>query len=275
MVCLSGGRKLAEKADFCYSISTMMSSESPTESVSNVPWVLFVLGLLWFGSLEFIIRQHRLGLFIAAGMAVAISTYAVVQWRRRTSTNVASLAIMLTVIITLAGMSFAPGIWAQHTVAILSVLLLLLISRLRLRQHDDLRGRTTAYITAFFIWMSWFCLLSASIYLNLNLAWLVVGAGFMTAIAALLVWMESGIPLKHVRRGLLAMAIFGAELFVVLWWLPTTTYVGSAVATTIVALVIQASRHLWKGHWEPGRSRRYFVVGLSVMMLVLLTARWL
>ena len=238
-----------------------------------MPWSLWISTALWLGSVEFTIIDHRNGFFVSMAVAVVLALLALWQWRKKLSTNVAALASGMTMVISLAGVSFAPGWWAQQAVAVVSALLLVFIGQQRLRQHDDLRGRTTAFTTALLIWLSWFSLLSASVFLNIRLGWLVAGGSVVTALAALLVWLETGITFRQSRWGLLALLWLGAELFVVTWWLPTTIYVGSAVATTILALVIQASRHLLRGRWEPGRSRRYLMIGSTITATVLLTAR--
>lgn len=247
----------------------------PDEPASATPWSLWVGTTLWLASLEFAIRNHRIGLFALIAVALILIFVAIWQWRKKTSTSVAALATGLTLIITIAGISFAPGFWPQHVVAIMSASLLIFIGQQRLRQHDDLRGRTTAFTTALLLWLSWFSLLSASIYLDVRLAWLVIGAAVISTLAGWLVWLESGLTWRQCRIGLLAMGWLGAELFVVTWWLPTTTYVGSAVATTILALVIQANRHLLEGRWEPGRAKRYLVIGTTIISVVLLSARWI
>ncbi len=240
-----------------------------------IPWTMIVEVVIWFTALELAIRDHIVGLYIAAGIAVLLFIVSFLQWRRGWSTNVAALASSLIIIATLGGIVFVPGPWPQHAIAALSVVLLWLVGLQRLRIHDDLRGRTMAMVTAVLLWLFWYSLISASIYLNLQLVWMVLAASMISALAALLVWLESGIAFRVFRIGLLVMAWFGAELYIVTWWLPTSILVGSAIATTIMALLIQASRHLWKGYWEPGRSRRYLVVGIVITAILLLTARWI
>lgn len=245
------------------------------EPASQTPWSVWAATVVWLASLEFTISNHRVGLYVTALVAIGLITFAIFQWRQKSATNVAALSSSLTLIISLGGLSFAPGFWPQQIVAIISAMLLLFIGQQRLRQHDDLRGRTTAFTTALLLWLSWFSLLSASIYLDVYLAWLILAAATMTSLAGLLVWLETGISWRQSRLGLMAMFWLGAELFVVTWWLPTTTYVGSSIATTILALVIQANRHLLKDHWESGRAKRYLVIGTVILTMVLLSARWI
>ncbi len=254
----------------------MDDASQPVPHQSTVSGVGFVVpAALWLAGLEMAIRYHRVGLLMAAGIGLVLLAWAAWQWRRKLSNSVVAVATTMLAVTTLGGLSFAAGAWAQQTIIVVSVLTLYLVGQQRQRQHDDLRGRTMAFATALFIWLTWFSFLSASVYLNIRMPWLVLGASIMTAAAAHLVWLESGIDPKKYRWGLLAVAWFGAELFAVTWWLPTSIFVGSAVATTVVALLIQASRHLWKGHWEAGRSRRYVVIGGAIIMVVLLSARWI
>lgn len=248
---------------------------SPAHRPSGIPGTLYFEVAAWLAGLEMAIRYHRIGLMIVGVLALWLIGQSAWRWRRRSSTNVASLATGLIVVTTIAVFSFVSGPWPQHTVALVSVGLLWLTGRQRQRPHDSRRGRTMALTTAVLIWFGWYSLLSASIYLNIQLTWLVMGAGAMTGAAALLVWLESGLNLRPCRWGLLAMVWFGAELWLVTWWLPTSIIVGSVLAATVNALVIQASRHLWAGHWEAGRSRRYLLVGSVVILLTLATARWI
>lgn len=244
------------------------------KSQTIIPWTVIVASVLWLAALEFSISNHTAGLYTAAGVAVMLIGASLWQWRKKWSTNVASSATILIVITTIGAISFVPGGWEQHVVAAVSVVLFWLVSRQRLRQHDQLRGRTMAFTTAVLVWFSWFSLLSASIYLNLNIGWLIGGASVMTAAGAMLVWSESGLLWKQYRWAALAMMVFGAELFIATWWLPTSLLVNSTISTTLVALTIQASRHLLKSHWEAGRTRRYLVIGFVIISIVLLTARW-
>lgn len=254
-----------------------MDTPKPIENTSGKSQsiILVFVTLLWLAALETVIRYHGIGIYIAAGMAVVIMLWAIWQWRGHHMTNVASVATFMIAITTMAAVSFVPGPWPQHIVTVVSVGLLWLVGKQRQRAHDDLRRRTMAFTTAVLIWFSWYGLLSASVYVNIAIYWLVPVAAVMTTTAALVGWLETDLTLRQVRWGLLAMAWFGAELFVVTWWLPTAILVSSTVATTIVALLVQATRHLWKGHWEPGRSRRYVLVGSAVIVAVLATARWI
>lgn len=246
-------------------------STLPTRSSAG----FVVPAALWLSGLEMAVRYHFVGLLTAAAIGLGLIAWAAWQWKLKISNSVAAVATVMLVLTTLGGLSFVAGIWAQQFMIVASVLTLWLVGQQRQRQHDSLRGRTMAFATALFIWLTWFSFLSASVYLNIKVVWLLIGASIMTAAAAHLVWLESGIDPKKYRWGILAVAWFGAELFAVTWWLPTTIFVGSAVATTIVALLIQATRHLWKNDWEAGRSRRYVAIGASIISIVLLSARWI
>lgn len=261
---------------FCGTVQQRMEPEldASEQKTTLIPWTIVIGSVLWFLALEFAISNHATGYYVAAGMAIVMIGMALWLWRKKTATNVASVATILNTITTMGALSFVPGGWEQHVVAGTSVILFWIVGRQRQRQHDQLRGRTMAFTTTILVWFSWFSLLSASIYLNLNIGWLVVVASVMTAAAAVLVWTESGLLWRQYRWAILAMALFGAELFIATWWLPTSLLVSSTVSATTVALTIQATRHLLKGHWEEGRSRRYLLVGIVIIAFVLLTARW-
>lgn len=235
----------------------------------------FTLAVFWFIGLESAIRFHRLGLYIAAGLGVLLIIWAALLWRRGRATNVSALALFAHLPTSLAAMSFIGGVWAQHAVAIISAALIWFIIRQQRRSHDDLRGRTMAFITAVITWFGWFALLSAGVYLNVSPLGMIAAGGLLSAAAALLVWIESGLPWQTIRLGLLAVGWFGAELFTLVWWLPTALLVGSVVGATIIVLVVQATRHLWENQWESGRGRRYLLVGSIVCLVVLTTARWI
>ncbi len=252
-----------------------MTAASEPASVTVTPWTVIVTAVIWLGSLEFAILNHQLGLYSAIGVGVVLVASSLWQWWKHWATNVAALTTIVIAVTTLTSLAFVPGGWEQQVVVAMSVVLLWLVGRQRLRLHDDLRGRTMAFATAVLVWFSWFSALSASIYLNLNILWLMGGAAIMTSVSSLLVWIESGLTWRQYRWGMLMMVWLGAVLFIVTWWLPTSLLVSSTVSTVFVALVIQATRHLLKGHWEEGRSRRYLMVGLSLIVLVLATARWI
>ncbi len=266
---------VANRSGFWYSQAMIEPVPATSDRpVTKFPWLLFVESILWVGALEIAIVIHRLGLYIAAGYGVFVILIAIWQWRRRSSTNVATLAMSYIVVASIASLSFVPGPWPQHVIVAASTLLLWFVGQQRQRLHDNIRGRIMSFATAVLTWLSWYSLLSASIYLNIRIGWLVGGAGIITAAAALLVWLESGLSFKQCRGALVAMLWFGAEVFLVTWWLPTAIIVGSTVGATIIALVIQAGRHLLRGHWEPTRSKRYLTVGITIVVVALATARW-
>lgn len=129
--------------------------------------------------------------------------------------------------------------------------------------------------TAVITWCGWYALLSAGVYLNLSPIVIIVGGAALSAVAAVLVWFEAGLSFRQVRWGLLAVAWLGAELLTLTWWLPTALVVGSVIGATTITLVVQATRHLWSGEWQPGRGRRYLVAGLTICLSALISARWI
>lgn len=244
-------------------------------SESRVAGIAATLAVLWFFALEFTIRYHRVGLFAAAGIGLMLMIGLAWSWRRHQSTWSSVTATVAHLSTSLGAVSFAGGIWTQHAFAAASAILFGLILRQRRRSHDDLRGRTMALNMAAVTWFGWYSLLSAGVYLDTSPITIFCGGALLSFVAAFLVWNESGLKLAETRWGLIAMGWFGAELFALTWWLPTALIVGSVIGTTITVLVVQASRHLWTGQWEAGRSRRYILTGASICLLALLSARWI
>jgi hypothetical protein len=67
----------------------------------------------------------------------------------------------------------------------------------------------------------------------------------------------------------------GAELAVVGWWLSTSVWTSSVLITVLGMMMVHMSRHVWLDTWKPGRGKRYILLGVSVMAMVILTAKWM
>lgn len=105
--------------------------------------------------------------------------------------------------------------------------------------------------------------------------WVVISAGtVLYLLVAIIVWLDLEVPFMMFRRSLPWVAFLGAELMTVAWWLPTSVYVSAGLVTTLGLLFIHLCRHVWRRTWEPARGRRYVAVGLSIVAIILLTARW-
>lgn len=234
------------------------------------------LGVIWFLALEAVLRWPRVGVWLAFGLAALLAVWTG-RWRTRERSRWSlPLAVALITFTSLGALVFASHHLAQHLMALLSAVTL--TSFLDQAQHemaDELRGRLASFSLTVSLWFGWLALLSAGTFLSVDRWWLVLGGTALTTTVAVVLWLECGVAGRLWRRWLPAFAWLGAETTLVTWWLPTSVLVGSIAATTLLSLMIQSSRHIWQGAWEAGRGRRYVLVGSAIMLLVLVTARWI
>ncbi len=234
------------------------------------------LGVIWFVALEAVLRWPRAGAWLALGLGVLLAVWTS-RWRTRERSRWSlPLAVALMTLTSLGALIFTSHHLAQHLMALLSAVTL--TSFLDQAQHemaDELRGRLASFSLAVSLWFGWLALLSAGTFLSVDRWWLVLGGAALTTAVAVVLWLECGMGSPLWRRWLPVFGWLGAETMLVTWWLPTSVLVGSVVATTLLSLMIQSSRHVWQGTWEPGRGRRYVLVGSAIMLLVMVTARWI
>ncbi|MBI5405328.1 MAG: hypothetical protein HY976_03835 [Candidatus Kerfeldbacteria bacterium] len=237
--------------------------------------VVVSIGLVWFAIIEAMLRWQQAGVWTALGFALLIAVIST-RWRTRERSRWSlPPAVLLICLSSLGAVLFTSNNLAQHLVAGLSAISL--ISFLDQAQHemaDELRGRLASFTLAVALWFGWMTLLSAGTFFPLDWQWVVAGGAAMTGVVGLVLWLESGIALRDFIRWLPAVVWLGGEVMLVTWWLPTSVFVGSVVAVTVLTLFLQAARHIFQHRWEPGRGRRYVVVGTSIITIVLATARW-
>lgn len=247
----------------------------PQPPASRFGAVVVSIGVIWFLMIEAMLRWQQVGVWVALGYAVFIAILAT-RWRTRERSRWSlPPAILLISLTSLGAVLFTSNNLAQHLVAGLSALSL--ISFLDQAQHamaDELRGRLASFTMAVVLWFGWMTLLSAGTFFPLSWQWVVAGGATMTGLVSLVLWLESGIGWRTFGGWLPAVVWLGAEVMVVTWWLPTSVFVGSLVAVTVLTLFLQAARHIFQQRWEPGRGRRYAIVGVSIITVVLATARW-
>lgn len=250
--------------------------QTETDSGSRFGVLVISLGVIWFGVLEVLLRWPQVGIWVGFGVA-ALLTFWTSRWRTRERSRWSlPLAVALISLTSFGTLIFSSNHAAQHLVAILSaVTLTSFLDQAQQDLPDELRGRLASFAMAVCLWFGWLTMLSAGTFLSLAWWWLVIGGAVLTTMVAVVFWLEAGIEVVLFRRWLPAFAWLGAEVMIVTWWLPTSVFVGSVVAATILLLFLQTCRHLWRGQWEPGRGRRYLVTGLTIICLVLLTARWI
>lgn len=233
-------------------------------------------GLLWFGVLEWLIAQPPVGRWGAA--LVALLVMIVGGWWLSIKGSRWLLVVHLFVVLVASGTAllFVTNRGWQHGVAIVGAGLVTAAFRQALvppEQH--LRGRLAAFAMTLVMWFGWVTILSLNVFTNLANWWLMLFGAIMTTAVATVVWAEADVPFRRFARALPFWTLLGAEMTVVIWWLPTSIFVSSVVATTILMFFLQTIRHYWLETWSPDRGRRYLTVGGSIIVAVMLTARWI
>ncbi len=271
-------------------LSTEHSSTEPPR-LRPPAWLGSVLGVLWFTAMEFVIfsLDHRVFLSMGLGLAaVVLLILAITQvrstlpHRRRSTGALGSLLIAISsagVVIFAGGLtSVTSGLLRQlpaHAMAIIGAALLTAWWHHQERQVVDLlRGRFAAFVMTVVVWGFGLSALSWIIFLGLPIWQFLVVTVVATCLASLVVWSDAGVQWPTIWRALVPTAVIATEVWMVAWWLPTSVLVGTTVATTIAILYIQVARHQWLKTWNPGRGRRYLMIGLVVALLTLLSARW-
>ena len=115
---------------------------------------------------------------------------------------------------------------------------------------------------------------SATLYINWP-NWL------LALVILILVWLMSlqmiQINLMEYRRHWIqavVIAILCAQVFWVVGFLPSGVYVNALIVTTVLYVVLNISRYYLIDRLARAVWMRYFIVGLSVLLLALITARW-
>lgn len=234
------------------------------------------LSLAWFTVLE-IMMSHPYPGMIAAAVVMLISMAWVFR-RRGNLTSVWSFRIgsFLFLLTSAVALAFMTSPLSKHGLAVLSaVVLYIFFAQAEGDIPDELQGRITTFVMTVSFWFAIMSLLSFGIFVNGKWWQLVIAAVPIYTIIAAVIWLELGVSWLKFRHILPMIAWLGAELMLVAWWLPTSILVGSVVATIIGMLFLHLCRHIWLGTWKPGRGRRYIVIGVTIMLVVLLSARWI
>lgn len=239
------------------------------------PLVIVLTVFVWVGALEYAIRYPSASLWLAAVAAAAVAGLAASVTRRRPSRRSIILGMAVLFGTTAAVLLFAPGArWQQAVVVVSAVLALMLIRLPDVAHRSELQGRVMMFIMTMVMVFGWAAILSFGVFFSVRWWWLMLMAVVLTGVVAVIVWEDAGAAWVRWRRHLPFVLVLAAEMLLVIWWLPTTVVVGSVVATTMLMLALQIFRHLWLETWKPGRGRRYLIIGVTVVGLVLVTARW-
>lgn len=233
-------------------------------------------GLLWLGALEWMIVQPAIGLWAVVLAAILIVVVGGLWLRLLGSRWLLMTHLFIVVVVSASTLSFVTERLWQHGVAIMGAALVLGAFRQAFEPSERmLRGRLAAFTMTIVMWFGWISILSLNVFTNMATWWFMIfGAILMTAVTTV-VWAEADVPWRRFGRWLPVWAVLGAEMALVIWWLPTSILVSSIVATTIIMLFLQTARHYWLETWSADRGRRYIAVGSTIVGTVLLTARWI
>lgn len=232
-------------------------------------------GLLWLGVLEWVIAQPAVGIWGAGAAVVLIIVVGGVWLSLQGSRWLLMTHLFVVLVASGTALLFVTNESWKHGVAIVGAGLVMAAFRQALEPPEPiLRGRLAAFAMTLVTWFGWVSILSVNVFTNLATWWLMLFGAILTTIVAAIVWAEADVPWRQFARWLGWWFIFGAEMTIVIWWLPTSILVSSIVATTLQLLIVQAVRHHWLGTWTADRGRRYMTVGGSIIIAVLLTARW-
>lgn len=259
-------------------IVTPPEAESSERSEIIFEVLAFIGSGMWLGALLFTIARPKPGVYVTAAVLLGLvwlTLWLAQQREELARPRLAALATLLYLMATFGAISFTGSHLTQQVIAVVSAIVFFLSSRHWHRTKEPLfRGRVAAFMMTFAVAGLWYTLLSANVLVVLSWYWLLVLAAGLTMAVAVVVWREAALPWPHVRQALPAVIIFGVEVMLATWWLPTVPFVGTIIATTMLMLTLQFTRHIFKGDWTPGRGRRYMAIGMAIVIIVLATARW-
>jgi len=251
----------------------------PRTPVHQFRWlnlVILVIATLWYLATWWLPARPVAALILCGVMVGGLLLW-ISHWEGLHRPRWIPLVNLIILTVAMVGaVIFADGPSTQRTIAVLGAVLLGLMLR-----HDSRDivtpefRRVGVFIMTLTLWLAWISLLGAAIFFNLKWWWLAPLAMVTMMAVSSMIWTDGGVPLHRWRLFLFPIAVFALELYTIIWWLPTSILVGSIVATTISILVFNASRHLLLGHWEAGRGRRYLLIGSFIMIISLVTARWI
>lgn len=245
------------------------------KSAKNSIWAPTAFAFLWAVALELYRFRPFYGLAVSVAVFLSISIWAFRHRQHLVSRRSFWLGIGIFLLASLGALSFFSLAVAQQTVILgTAVIIWFYLNQATHQTSADLQGRMAIFIMTATYFAGVMSLLSFAIFM-VQPWWLVLIIGtILYTLVAVIVWLDLEVPWATFRRALPWVAWLGAELILVAWWLPTSIYVGSAVATIVGMMFINLGRHVWRGTWEINRGRRYLIISISVLLLVLLTARW-
>jgi hypothetical protein len=255
---------------------THMADSSASRQRLLARLTLVGLAAVWLGAIELVINTLLVG-----AIAIALASALVIGWtffgRHQVTSRLAlRIGMILILISTIGALVFLPhGALIQLLCWGSAALVFIYGQQATEPTPTLLQGRLTTFAMVVVIWLILLASLSWAVYINGQ--WWEVGlVGLVTVpLVATVICLELGVAGRQIRSIIPWLAGLGAELFIATWWLPTAVIVGATVTTVVVTLFIHAVRHVWVGNWQPARARRYLIIGLAIVSLVLLTARYI
>ncbi len=226
-------------------------------------------------ALYLMISLPRFGLWVTGFLSII---FPLLIWRQWPGKRPGWLAIISLLFLLSSGAAVSVislAIW-QYVILAASGIFFAAVLTIRRDPDDVLAGRLINVVAALTVFFGWITFLSfgIGIFFIWPWWWLAISGALLTGAMSVIIWQTSGVPWHVSRRHLWLAVILGFEIMLATWWLPTVVFVGGILAATLVTLWAQTLRHIWLQTWEPGRGRRYLTVGLSIIMAVLITARW-
>lgn len=253
---------------------SMAYVESQLERAARFELWSVSAGAVWFGALELMRLRPAFGWVVVAATAVIFCLLA----SRFGRGSVKFVSVVGTLLMLLGGFGmlfFISGTVVQHVItAAAGIMLMVWFQHQRSAESSEVRGRAMAFLMTLAVASIWSAILHFGILLNVQWWILALGGLTLSFLTALVMWMEFGIPWKKLRAAGFMMAVLGAELTIAVWWLSTSVFVGAVIATTALMLMIRVGRHIMLQTWKTGRGRRYLAIGLTIILLMLFTARW-
>ncbi len=246
-----------------------------------IPWVSAFA--FWLLAIQMIsLPQYAVWLGCIALGLVVIATW---QLTGRSIVNVRFWRLLITPLLSLgAGLLFLSfietSLLKQVTILTLVIFLWAYLEILFLRFHFRPRYQAhsleniTAHLSALGVFFAGSGMLGLSIFIGLPqwqmaIAWAV----FIFALVYELSW-SSGLTVKTTWHYLAVITVISTELFVAVYFLPTSMYVGGVLLATSYYLMIGLARNWLLDVKEPSVVKRYVGVSMAVIVAVLLTAKW-
>ncbi len=132
----------------------------------------------------------------------------------------------------------------------------------------------SSYLNLISIFLLFCSLFDLSIFLNYP-AWLLSLIAFVVlALATYQIIWVSEISVLSNRRYIAIICLLSLEVFWAVRFLPTSVYVNSSIITIIYYLVSGVSRNWLSNIREPKVLRRYLIISLFSLIIILSTAKW-